>query len=144
MQHTTEVRIYVICNRASCKCFKSEDAKTSLVVEWLRLRLPMQGVWVQSLGQGTRYHMLQLRIHMSKLQIDHATTNTWHIYIYIYIYIYIHIHFMHAQSLQSCPALCDPMDCSPPGSSVHGILQAIILEWVTMPFSRYICMYIYI
>ena len=32
--------------------------------------------------------------------------------------------------------LCDPMDCSPPGSSVHGILQARILEWVSMPFSR--------
>ena len=37
---------------------------------------------------------------------------------------------------QSCPALCDPMDCSPPGSSVHGILQARILEWVAMPSSR--------
>ena len=37
---------------------------------------------------------------------------------------------------QSCPALCDPMDCSSPGSSVHGILQARILEWVTIPFSR--------
>ena len=33
-------------------------------------------------------------------------------------------------------ALCDPMDCSPPGSSVHGILQARILEWVAIPFSR--------
>ena len=32
--------------------------------------------------------------------------------------------------------LCNPMDCSPPGSSVHGILQATILEWVTMPLSR--------
>ena len=32
--------------------------------------------------------------------------------------------------------LCDPMDCSPPDSSVHGILQARILEWVTMPSSR--------
>ena len=40
------------------------------------------------------------------------------------------------QSLQSCPTLCDPMDCRPPGSSVHGILQARILEWVVMPFSR--------
>ena len=39
-------------------------------------------------------------------------------------------------SVQSCPALCDPMDCSPPGSSVHGILQARRLEWVAMPFSR--------
>ena len=43
---------------------------------------------------------------------------------------------MHAKSLQSCPALCDPMDCSLTGSSVHGILQARILEWVAMPFSR--------
>ena len=32
--------------------------------------------------------------------------------------------------------LCDPMDCSPPASSVHGILQARILEWVAMPSSR--------
>ena len=37
---------------------------------------------------------------------------------------------------QSCPTLCNPMDCSPPGSSGHGILQARILEWVVIPFSR--------
>ena len=43
---------------------------------------------------------------------------------------------VHAKSLQSCPTLCDPMDCSPPGSSAHGILQARILEWVAMPSSR--------
>ena len=36
-------------------------------------------------------------------------------------------------SLQSCPTLCDPMDYSSPGSSVHGILQAKILEWVACP-----------
>ena len=41
-----------------------------------------------------------------------------------------------AQSLQSCLTLCDPMDCNPPGSSVHGILQARILEWDSMPSSR--------
>ena len=41
-----------------------------------------------------------------------------------------------AKLLQSCPTLCGPMDCSPPGSSVHGILQARILEWVAMPSSR--------
>ena len=35
-----------------------------------------------------------------------------------------------------CPTLCDPVDCSPPGSSVLGILQARILEWAAMPFSR--------
>ena len=37
---------------------------------------------------------------------------------------------------QSCPTLCNPMDCSPSGSSVHGTLQARILQWVAMPFSR--------
>ena len=36
---------------------------------------------------------------------------------------------------QSCLTLCDPVDCSPPGSSVHGILQARILEWVAISFS---------
>ena len=37
---------------------------------------------------------------------------------------------------QLCPTLCDPVDCSPPDSSVHGILQTRLLEWVTIPFSR--------
>ena len=37
---------------------------------------------------------------------------------------------------QSCPTLCDPMDCRLPGSSVHGILPARILEWAAFPFSR--------
>ena len=39
-------------------------------------------------------------------------------------------------SLQSCLKFCDPVDCSPPDSSVHGILQARVLEWVAMPSSR--------
>ena len=38
--------------------------------------------------------------------------------------------------LQLCPTLCDPVDCSQPGSSVRGILQAIILEWIVMPSPR--------
>ena len=41
-----------------------------------------------------------------------------------------------AQSLQLWLPLCNPMDYSPPGSSIHGILQARILEWVAMPSSR--------
>ena len=36
---------------------------------------------------------------------------------------------------QSCPTLSDPMDCNPPGSSVHGIFQARVLEWVAIAFS---------
>ena len=41
-----------------------------------------------------------------------------------------------AKSLQSCPTLCDPIDSSPPGSPVHGILQARTLEWVAISFSN--------
>ena len=41
-----------------------------------------------------------------------------------------------AKSLQLCPTLCNPLGCSPPGFSVHGILQARIPEWVAMPTSR--------
>ena len=37
---------------------------------------------------------------------------------------------------QSCPTLCDPMDCSLQGSSVHGIFQAVVLEWIAISFSR--------
>ena len=37
---------------------------------------------------------------------------------------------------QSCPTLSDPLDCSPPGSSIHGILQARVLEWVAIAFSK--------
>ena len=50
-----------------------------------------------------------------------------------------HIHkasSMHAKALQSCPTLCYTMGCGPPGCSVHGILQARILEWIAMPSSR--------
>ena len=41
-----------------------------------------------------------------------------------------------AKSCQSCPILCDPIDGSPPGSSVPGILQARTLEWVAVSFSK--------
>ena len=47
-----------------------------------------------------------------------------------------HTSCVHAMLIQSCPTLCDPMDGSPPVSSVHGILQARILEWIAMPSSR--------
>ena len=43
---------------------------------------------------------------------------------------------------KSCLTLCDPTDCSPPGSYAHGISQASILEWVTMLFSSYMWSYL--
>ena len=55
---------------------------------------------------------------------------------YIYLKSIVVIAAAAAKSLQSCPTLCDPMDSSPPGSTVHRILQARILEWVAS-FQQY-------
>ena len=49
---------------------------------------------------------------------------------------YCYISNSESEVAQSCPTLCDPVDCSLPGFSVHGILQARVLEWVTISFSR--------
>ena len=60
-------------------------------------------------------------------------------YIYIYIYTHTHTHLEKAEdakSLQSCRTLCDPIDNSPPGFHVPGILQARTLEWVAISFSN--------
>ena len=46
------------------------------------------------------------------------------------------LRFRESKVTQSCPTLCDPMDCSLPGSSIHGIFQARILEWIAISFSR--------
>jgi len=46
------------------------------------------------------------------------------------------VHKSESEVAQSCPTLSDPMDCSPPGSSVHGILQARVLEWGAIAFSQ--------
>jgi len=67
---------------------------------------------------------------------------------YLFVYLYTYLCICHlslsiflpgcvsAKTLQSSPTLCGPMDCSQPGSSVRGILQARILEWIAMPSSR--------
>ena len=69
-------------------------------------------------------------------------------YIYVYIHTYTHVSILSqaplpsrmtaaaAKSCQSCPTLCDPIDGSPPGSPVPGILQARTLEWVAISFSN--------
>ena len=57
-------------------------------------------------------------------------------YMVFEIYIYIMKGFFDKSSAQSGPTLCDPVDCSLPGSSLHGVLQSRILEWVAISFSR--------
>ena len=51
-------------------------------------------------------------------------------------HFYIRVAAATAKSLQSCPTLCNPIDGSPPGSPIPGILQAKTLEWVTISFSN--------
>ena len=58
-----------------------------------------------------------------------------HTYILQYTHMYKHM-CMCAKLLQSCPNLCNPMDCSSHGFPVHGILQARLSEWVAVPSSR--------
>ena len=54
--------------------------------------------------------------------------------LYITYIIYIIIYM--SEVTQSCPTLCNPMGCSLPGSSVHGIFQAIVLDWIAISFSN--------
>ena len=63
-----------------------------------------------------------------------------YIYMCVWVCVYIHVK-SESEVAQSCPTLCDPMDCSLPGSSVHGIFQARVLEWGVIAFSD---MYTYI
>ena len=63
--------------------------------------------------------------------------------IVVYIYTIVNIYtYAAAKSLQLCPTLCNPLDSSPPGSPVPGILQARTLEWVAIAFSD-IHIYVY-
>ena len=75
-----------------------------------------------------------------------TTTNIFKNHHLLFMFLYItevkttheHISATAAKSLQSCPTLCDPIDGSPPGSIVPGILQARTLEWVAISFSKHI------
>ena len=97
----------------------------SLVAQTVKNLPPMWQTWIRSLswedpmeeGMATHSNNLAWRIPWAEETIVHAAAAT-------------------AKLLQSCPSLCDPMGRSPPASSVHGTLQARILEWAAMPSTR--------
>ena len=68
------------------------------------------------------------------LELDLLPLQLWVGYL-TSVSLFLHLWSENVLVALSCPTLCDSMDCSPPGSSVHGILQASILEWVAIPFS---------
>ena len=95
---------------------------------------------------NTEFEMnMSLGVSTEKLRWKQRTAHWVPVSKQIFIYYLVHLsheteqvarHTMGTQSLQSCLTLCNPADCSPPGSSVHGILHVRILEWVTMPSAR--------
>ena len=104
-----------LCN-PGCSLHKSIQAVTSV---WKEGQARNPGPQVNQNAAG-------LDEIMEKCKIKHINFSSASVAITI----------MKVKVAQSCPTLCNPMDCSPPGSCVHGILQARILEWVAMPSSR--------
>ena len=100
---------------------------TSLLVWRLRDHLPIQETWVWSLVLEVRSHMPWGNWACMQQPRPSIAKN--------YKIKYLSIS-MRAKSLQLYPTLCNLMEDSPPGFSIHGILQARILEWVAVPFSR--------
>ena len=84
------------------------------------------------------WHSTIHKVAKSQKWLSDWTELNWTEVIQLYIYSFLVSLFIcyHAKLLQSCPTLYDPMDCSLPGSSVHGIFLAIFLEWITISFSR--------
>ena len=98
-------------------------------------------LWFTSLSMiiSRSIHILQMELLHSFLWLSNIPFYRCIIYHIFIFYLSVHGHLvvcMCAKSLQSCPALCHPIDRSPAGSSVHGILLARMLEWVAMPSSR--------
>ena len=132
------------------------------MVQWLRIRFVHAGDAGSIPGQGTNIpHAAELlnqsattrvcvprqKIPYTTVKIPRAATKTPHSQInflknLITLSICVPPSIQHysaaaaAMSLQSCPTLCDPIDGSPPGSPVPGILQARTLEWVAISFSN--------
>ena len=101
--------------------------------------------------QFLSHFLLIKRIRISMLHVTNRVRefvfeiHLYHFYLYALGYIFKFLYCLVCVCVcvcvcmlvdQSCPTLCNSMGCSPPGSSVHAVLQARILEWVVIPFSR--------
>ena len=118
----------------------------SLVAHMVKSMPAMQEAWVQSLGQdesleegmSTHSSILAWRVQWTEepgrpqSTGSHRVGHDWATNIHSCIYMCVCI----VTQMSNCPTLCNPVNYSPPGSSVHGIHQARILKWEVMPFSR--------
>ena len=88
------------------------------------------------MAQKNRFQGLYFGILSKKIQGYKGTTEDCFSQTILHLYMgRLHVS-KSAKSLQSCPTLCDPIECNSPGSSVHGILQARIMDWVAMSSFR--------
>ena len=87
-------------------------------------------IWLSSLPQKESF------LYNGKRNKSSEQYKTWLQRLFRKIKIYNGVCCVLCLVTQSCPTLCDLINCCPPGSSVHGILQARIMEWVAMPSSR--------
>ena len=95
----------------------------------------LRGLWLSGKSTGIK---VQTLFQLQSGLIVGLTSFFWGLGVFVSGFVLSTLRGLcvHAQLLQSCPTLCDPVDHSPPGSSVHGILQAGILEWAAIPSSR--------
>ena len=111
-----------VCHLAGGYCVPTVCQGLPWLLSGKRIRLPMQEMWVPSLDWEDP---------LEKGMATHSSIPAWEI-----PWTEGPAAAAAAASLQSCPTLCDPIDGSPPGSSVPGILQARTLEWVAIAFSN--------
>ena len=105
--------------------------KVDFSFKFLSLMIVSNQIFLSSLFNVLIFSSFFLKKYYTK------SKRIWQFFLKNYIFkIFSQFLFLHTQSFQSCPTLCDPMDCGPLGSSVHGISQARILEWVAVPSSR--------
>ena len=103
---------------------------------------PLPGLFAWQAGEAARFTAGEFQ-EVSREELE-CRTELWDFTYfgldsysrYIYKDIQIKLACMHAKSLQLCPTLCDPIEGSPPGSAVPGILQARTLEWVAISLSN--------
>ena len=99
-------------SRSQCLCCLEKWVETDNSLYW----------WREGLRPGSRVGASCCRQHLGYFWPLGPSLSSWK--------------EKESEVAQSCPTLCDPMDCNPPGSSVHGILQARILEWGAISLSR--------
>ena len=115
------------CSVAWNLLWKSANATSQAHFAPRRASLP--GDHQHRLRNGSETHKAVMSLFWNLWQGNSLILPTWSLSL-------LSLACVHVKLLQSSPTLCKPTDCSPPDSSVHGILQARILEWVPISFSK--------